>query len=1385
MKLLRKVLRYGAYGLVVILALALGAMAVFTLTERGRSNLASVVSTAISGDGNRIDITGIDGIWTGRLRAREVLISDTDGAWLALRGVEIDWSPLALLGFTFEAERVHADRIEFARLPAPSEGGGSGGFNLPVAVDVQSIDLPEILLGTPLAGAVASLSAQGSLRILADPMSGSARLAVRRTDGTEGSLDLTAAYMPQDNRIDLRIEGSEPAGGIIAGLLRLPGEPSVTIRADGTGPASDWTGNAEFAVDGQVVTRLTGRHQFTDSGSRVELGGQGAFASFLPVSIAPLVAGDTSIDFAGTIGAGGRVAIENARLASAALEASASGTIDPANESDFRLSARATERAPRLAFGSGEAEFVIEIGEGEVALAGLPGALALDARLTSPFLGLPDHTVENVEVTATSRDFDLGRMAGEVQAKVSAEAAGSANEILAAVLAGGIEGDVGITFGGDAIRFETESLRTGTASVAGRGSYGLADGALAVDIAAQARSVVLPPAALPLLGDTVALRGRVERSAQGALTVSGIEASSGVLAAAGRLSLAEGEVDAALTGTFADLSRLSAQAEGEASFGLAARGELARPSVTLEAGSDRITVAGREIRALRLDGELVADAAAPSGSFTLGGRVGEQELSGGATLAAGQGGGELRDLAFRLGANGLEGALSLDAAFRPSGTVTFNFPDIAPLAALALMDADGAARGSLRFDVADDLPRLTLDTIVDHLTAAAVQAGEVRINASVGNYLMAPVVAGAVSAGRVISGGSELRDISVALSQEAGWTRFDGRLVAQGVPVSARGRAQYAAGTATVRLDEAQASPQGVPLRLGAPTNLVYRNGTLRLDNFGVAAAGGTATASGAIGTSLDLSVRLASLPASALNTFAPGLDAGGTLSGTARVRGTASAPAVTFEANLAGGAIAQTRAAGFGAMDVRATGSYSGNRVSFQARVGDGSGLWMNASGNVDIGARRISVDVEGSVPFGFLTRRLAAQGIGLDGAAAVNVAVRGNLFSPDLSGRITTGSARFVHAPSGIAVNDIAARIDLGRGRATIDSLTGTLSTGGSISGSGRISLNASEGFPANLTVRVNDGRYTDGQLLATSFGGELRVTGPLVSSPTLAGTVSLGRTVITVPDRLPGSLETLDVQHRNAPRRVTRQDRALRSGEGSEGGGLLFDLTVSAPQQIFIVGRGVDAELGGTLRLTGPASAPQAVGSFTLNRGRLSLLGRRLEFTSGTVGFSGSLVPYLNLAATTQAEGATITVVVTGPADDPTFSFQSTPSLPEDEVLARLLFGKAMSGLSPVQIAQLAAAVGQLAGIGGSVGFLERLREQIGVDDIDVRTDDVTGDTSVAVGKYLNDRTYLRLEKGTQPGSGKATIDLDVGGGLKLRGEATDAGQTRGGIFYEREY
>ena len=227
--------------------------------------------------------------------------------------------------------------------------------------------------------------------------------------------------------------------------------------------------------------------------------------------------------------------------------------------------------------------------------------------------------------------------------------------------------------------------------------------------------------------------------------------------------------------------------------------------------------------------------------------------------------------------------------------------------------------------------------------------------------------------------------------------------------------------------------------------------------------------------------------------------------------------------------------------------------------------------------------------------------------------------------------------------------------------------------------------------------------------------------------------------------------------------------------------LNLRIRAPNGIFVRGRGIDAELGGELTVAGTAAAPQVSGGFEMRRGRIVILAKRLDFTNGDITFGGGLIPILNMEANTTSSQTTITVGVTGVANDPTITFSSAPALPQDEVLARLIFGQSLSRLSPLQIAQLADAVSQLAG-GGNPSLLESLRSNLGVDDLDVNTDS-TGQTTVSVGRYLNDRTYLQVEQGGAQGA-QATINLDVGRGVKLKAGAGTEGGTAG-IFYEREY
>ena len=130
---------------------------------------------------------------------------------------------------------------------------------------------------------------------------------------------------------------------------------------------------------------------------------------------------------------------------------------------------------------------------------------------------------------------------------------------------------------------------------------------------------------------------------------------------------------------------------------------------------------------------------------------------------------------------------------------------------------------------------------------------------------------------------------------------------------------------------------------------------------------------------------------------------------------------------------------------------------------------------------------------------------------------------------------------------------------------------------------------------------------------------MTGPLLRDPLLSGDITVDRAEITVPETLGGGAAALDVKHIDASKAVRETLRRAKANDGtpvprSRPSVVRLDVNVSAPSRMFVRGRGLDAELGGSVRLTGPITGIQPVGGFRLIRGRLSILGQRIDVRRG---------------------------------------------------------------------------------------------------------------------------------------------------------------------------
>jgi translocation and assembly module TamB len=578
-------------------------------------------------------------------------------------------------------------------------------------------------------------------------------------------------------------------------------------------------------------------------------------------------------------------------------------------------------------------------------------------------------------------------------------------------------------------------------------------------------------------------------------------------------------------------------------------------------------------------------------------------------------------------------------------------------------------------------------------------------------------------------------------------------------------------------------------MALAGPARLVLEAGRLRIDDLALRVGAGRIAVSALAGDALDLQIRAADVPLAAAAILRPDLGLAGTLDMTARLTGPATRPSGDYSVSVRGLSAPPLREAGLGAVGLRASGRLADGRASLDAVLDIPRAGQLTARGSVPIGEGALDMALRGRLDLALANGLLSQTGQRVGGAVDVDVAIRGTPAAPDLTGSAVLASARFEDPLRGVRLEGITGRL-VARGDAiAIEGLSARTPNGGSLQASGRVAVDPAQGFPGEIRVTGRRAQLAASPEATAIADLDLTLSGPLARRPTVTGQVELITLDIALPERLGAVAAPLANARHVAPPPQAAARLALDRRRGAAGGRrpvapfeAALDLTVVARNRIFVRGRGLQAELGGSLRLTGTTRDVAALGAFDLRRGRLDILGQRLELTRGRLDFAGDLVPTLDLVAETRAVDITARIAVTGPAASPEIAISSDPDLPQDEVLSRLLFRRAAGGLSPSQALQLAQAVATLSG--GEGGAFESLRRSLGVDSFDITTG-AGGGPAVGVSRYISDRIRLGVAAGARPEESGVTVDIDVSRRLRLQGSAGADGRSSVGVAAEWDY
>ncbi|MDJ1015470.1 MAG: translocation/assembly module TamB domain-containing protein [Paracoccaceae bacterium] len=1386
--------------------------------------LERTIEENLSGEGRNVEIEGFAGILGGRATLESLAISDPEGVWLRMSDVVLDWNRAALLRGRIEVAELSAGTIELPRLPTPAEDAPpapeASGFSLPelpVSISIETLSAELVEIGEPVFGAATTATVEASLGLSGGE--GDAKLSIERLNDF-GNLGLDASYSNETRVLALDISVAEGPDGLLANLLDLPGRPSVEFSATGEAPVDSFAADILLATDN--AERLTGRiatlrpEDAPGSNIRFEANVSGDIAPLFAPDIRPFFGDDVSLQTQLTTFEDGRIVLDELALSAETLDLqgfAAIGADRLPREIDLRGSISSGDGGPVRLPLSGPPTTVRQV-DLEV---------QFDAAISEDWTGRFEiSNLDRPGFSARSLALDVDGLiaagtapAVDASIRVEAEALDLGDPDAQGALGERVTGAAEVSWrGGDPVQLEdlrvsgeTYSL-TGTAELIG-GENGLAiagearvearelarfsglaqrplSGAAEVDadfaieplagffdvtVGGETTSLTVGQPELDrVLSGTARLELAAARDLSG-MTVDLQTLKSPHARITGQASLKTGKSSLALEAKLDDVSLVVPELAGGAALGFQAASDDGLWNWTLEsvlAGSEvaaegvaenvfeipevsgvgRLTtpdlgafseLAGRTLSGgadLAFSGDVIGDLS--RASLSLEGmannlRIGQPEadalMEGAVSISVDAG---LSDNVYSVSRSSIEGpqiSVRGEGSYGPSeggASVTGRISDLSRL-------LEGAPSAPLPFSFQTN--RKGRDWSFD-LTASTTGVSLSSNGVALDVLGDSPAVDGELKA--------TVDDASVL-------SEFAGRPLKGRISVDAAGSVAFDLSDfdirAAVDAEDARIGEPNADRLLAGPVSLradARKSGeAIRISEFTFESDFLRASADGALGDkgeAIELKADLRDIA-----PFAPGFS--GPVSATGTLRPTAD------------GAIE---------LDLEAQGP-GGSRVAV-------AGTAERDVSSVGLGAR-------GTLPLGLMDRFVAPRS--LSGSAGFDLRIDGAPAVGNVTGLVAISSARFVAPDVGVNLNSISGNIELAGGAASL-AATGALETGGQVSLEGGAGLSAP--FTGDIVVKLSNAVLTDPRLYETVLNGEIRIAGPLAGGARISGGIDVGTTTVRIPSSgLGGAGAVPDIIHIDEPPPVrgTRRRAGLLDGEANGGGGgpeYGLDISVTAPNRVFVRGRGLDAEFGGAVKLAGTTRAVVPSGAFNLIRGRLDILGQRLVIDEATITLEGSLTPVVRIRATADADEYRISVLVTGPVTEPDIEFTSQPELPEEEVISRLLFGRGLDTLSPIQAARLALAVRTLAGRGGE-GVVGNIRQGAGLADLDVTTDE-EGNTQFRAGAYLSDNLYTDVTVG---GGGETilNLNLDVSRSVTVKGSVSNDGDTSIGVFFERDY
>lgn len=1332
--------------------------------------------------------------------------------------------------------------------PSEDESESTAGMpSLPVDIRLSRFEIAEIKIEEPVVGQAAELALLMNFNAKIDDVIHS-EIKLTELNGPGILLDGGVDFDPARETLSVDLKLDEPEGGIISRLLALPGYPAIKVDLVGNGILNAWRGqlsasagklfDADFAIATQGAEKIN-----------IELKGGGALDQSLAADI-PLVDDSRISVIASLIfdTVTTEITLSSANIENAVLQLQASGKVDPSKEAvDLAVKTTLRDTVP---LNDLIAPAAIKSGTLDLDIIGSFNKVTANAILTARDLDIDNSlAAKSLTGTFTSK-LDLaslttvpltGSAALVSLSKLPDEVVGLVGENL------DIDFELDYGVAGEKLTIQSLRLLGKHINAQSRGELSLADLGASAEISVKLDDLSrIAPMKGELFADLTLSSADVSKSLTGQLSAHTVNLDLGepnVTTLVGarptlallvdldlaaemlsfsdiRLATKAGDVtgnaslplafDALSAELKANLPRLASLSElagiplaGTAELTARLSGSPADPAIEGNIKAGDLKVDDTPLGIFEAAYTASALATSPAGDFSA--RLRHERLTADADAKFSlpdYNRLELTNIVLTEEKNRVTGKLTIPFDGTPlEGAVKGEVPDLAPVAALIGESASGSIDLDATLDNGGGKQSVRASVTASNLNSATANLSIETVSADlvVTDALGTPALKANVKAGNISAAGQDLKELTLNATGDLSDLDYKFDLTRGQEPELAL------AGNGTLAITDAMTKLRLVALdgaladrkiELTTPLSLELEGENVNLDNFALVLGSGKIEGSGQLKSDAaraDLS--FSDLPVDLVTLVDPTFAFSGGLDGdlTLRVtKGSSAVGDVTVKAKnikLEGGDYTELPT-----FESMVTAKLKAGQLSFQGDVKGLEATSIDISGQIpfDISLEDKNILVNDNDPVKLVLKidsdinkiwpLLALDTQVMRGRLVANASVGGTISAPEIAGEARVSDGYFEDVEQGT----ILKKIDLKAEIADADTLKLDVSAadtqGGNVTSSGTIDFAKLTEPEIDLNVALSNllavnrddfSVITDGDIDIKGNPQRLMVNG---EATTREVEINLGGSV--APNVVDLKYEAINKPGETAKEKI----------EETKPSKISLKLDLDLPSRVFIRGRGLDSEWKGNFKIRGTADKPVIEGFVSPVRGQFTFAGKSFKLTEGEISLVGgeTINPELSLKAVYTGPNVTAVVTISGTASNPKISFSSPDGLPQDEVLAQVLFGKSSGKLSAVEAVQLAETIAALSGkLGSGGGITGFVRDTLGVDVVSASTNEQTGEAEVSVGKYVSDNIYVGVDQGTQSGGTRAKVQIELTPNISVESEMGQSTDSSVGIFWKWDY